>query len=85
MGFRLAAIVLCLSLAGCFRGFYKPGAEYDDFYADLMRCEREVRPDHQFCSGSMCRHVEKQQTRRRNQCMVARGWEITRSEPKFVP
>lgn len=78
-------VISCLLAAGCVRGFYKPGAEYRDFYDDLMRCEREVRPDYQFCQGSMCGRVEKQQTRRRNQCMVAHGWELRRTEPKFVP
>lgn len=80
-------LLLCAALSGCggVAGFYKPGAEYRDFYADLRGCEAETSPASSWCFGQMCQQQAAQQNKRRNQCMMARGWEITRKEPKFVP
>lgn len=80
--FLLLSVLL---LAGCARGFYKDGAEYKDFYSDLRQCEAETSPRWSFCGGAMCGAMAGAQNNRRNQCMMARGWEIRRSDPKFLP
>lgn len=67
------------------RGFYKPGADYSAFYRDLQSCNAETSPQWSFCSGAACGNMEAAQTNARNHCMMARGWEITRKDPKFVP
>lgn len=67
------------------RGFYKSGANYQEFYSDLRGCEAENSPDWYYCSGVACGNMAAAQNNRRNQCMLARGWEIRRTEPKFVP
>lgn len=74
-----------LFLAGCSSGFSKPGAEYTDFYQDLTECEQQHTPDLSVCIGAQCAHQHRKTSRRRNQCMMARGWEITKRGDRFFP
>lgn len=74
-----------LALCGCARGFYKPGADYQTFYSELRQCEAENTPASTWCAGAYCDQQKAAINNRRNQCMLAHGWELTRDEPKFVP
>jgi len=75
-----------LILSGCStRGFVREGAIYQDFYRDLKECENENTPKWSFCTGMACKHQQGQINKRRNQCMMARGWQLSRDEEAFRP
>ncbi len=63
----------CLLLSGCFRGFVKDGATYQDFYKDLRECELEIAP------------YKSTIRKQRNQCMLNREWHLTREGDRFLP
>jgi hypothetical protein len=82
----LAAVVFPLLLVGCrTRGFVREGATAQEFYQDLRDCEAEASAGLQFCWGAMCDRQAAQQKRRRNICMQARGWELSREDRAFRP
>ena len=75
-----------LMLIGCnTRGFIREGATYKDFYKDLKECEDENTPKWSFCTGIACRQQSGQISARRNQCMLARGWELSREDKAYRP
>jgi len=84
---RLAILLGGSLVAACggHRGFYRDGATFQDFHNDMRQCEAETTPEWQFCSGQMCGQMQGEQLKRRNRCMMARGWIIRREEPKFMP
>ena len=88
-------LIAMFGMSGC-RGFVRPGATNSDFYQDLRACEAEntivpVAPQisMSMCSGYACSTSGSAQggvnRRRRNQCMMARGWELSRSFSAYRP
>ena len=73
----LALILIAIAATTCrTRGFILTDADYAEFYRDLRECEQENMPDWYVCQGAFaCRTV----TERRNQCMMARGWQLPRA------
>lgn len=55
------------------------------FYQDLRACEAEVLPNWSFCWGQACNRQANYIKKRRNQCMMARGWQLSRSKEAFRP
>lgn len=73
-------------LLGCAtRGFVREGATYQDFYRDLKECEAENTPEWSFCTGFACDQQRIQLSKRRNQCMMARRWQLSREDEAFRP
>jgi len=59
--------------------------DYSVFYQDLRACEAEVLPNWSFCWGQACNRQANYIKKRRNQCMMARGWQLSRSKEAFRP
>lgn len=85
------ATALCL-LAGALLylgcqtpGFVRSGSDFADFYEDLRECEAESWPQWSLCYGRECDVQRERLERRRDQCLVARGWQISNSAEAFRP
>ena len=82
----ITVIAIAVLIAGCnTRGFVKEGTSYQDFYRDLKQCEVENTPKWAFCVGHVCNQQQSHIKKRRNQCMQARGWELSRDDNAFRP
>ena len=81
----LMALIL-LSLAGCaHRGFMKDGATEQEFYTDLQECMDKASPQWSACAGTGCSQQSQDIRYRRNVCMQAKGWRITKERGRFMP
>lgn len=75
---------LLLVLTGCAtRGFARNGATVQDFYKDMQECDAENKKGGSWCWGNECDRQRSAMKDRRNLCMQARGWTITRDENAF--
>jgi hypothetical protein len=83
----LTIIALAVVLAACGRaGFRKdPLPPYQEFYSDLRTCEAEATPRWSWCAGTGCTAQHGEHVRVRNNCMKARGWEVTKRGDRYVP
>ncbi len=83
---KVLLLLLVAFISGCGRlGFYRPGMDQQAFYNDLRQCEAEVAPSWSWCVGNGCGAQQEQLNKKRNYCMLSRGWQLTRKDPKFVP
>jgi len=82
---RYLLIGVILLFPACSSGFIKEGATYQEFYSELRRCEAETAPKWSFCVGHACRVQSSELKKRRNQCMQAHGWRLSREEDAFHP
>ena len=84
-------LVLAMAMAGCTRGYAKPGASYQQFMQEYVTCERGMVPSTTVPlalalggggAGLIANAVERGRT---NRCMQALGWEIRRGDDVYRP
>lgn len=82
----LIFLVFLILIAGCaHRGFMKDGATEQEFYSDLQECMDNTAPEWSACAGGGCMQQSRDIQYRRNVCMQAKGWTITRESGRFMP
>jgi hypothetical protein len=76
---------LLLVLSGCLtRGFVREDATEQDFYRELQQCSNEAYVPDTSCYGAGCAQWHHQDNKdRKNLCMKARGWRISRDLDAF--
>ncbi len=84
IAFHIFLFVLLLPACST-RGFIREGASYKDFYQDLRECEEENTPQWTLCVGYACQQQQDEFKHRRNQCLMARGWQLSRDSKAFHP
>jgi hypothetical protein len=80
-----ASVALLVIVACGTRGFVRPGADHAAFYKDLKECTAEATPAWRACEGIACAQQDEQIRSMRNHCMLARGWQLSRSSDAFRP
>lgn len=63
----------------------KDGATEQEFYANLQECMQKTAPEWTACAGGGCMQQSRDMQYRRNVCMQAKGWRITRESGRFMP
>lgn len=76
-------MLVCLNLAACgVRGFKRDGATHEDFAQDMRECLYESRHPEVPCYHDPFIGCKRDEVR--NQCMVRKGWRITREDGSFM-